>query len=70
MNRYEYYLVDDAEDWFPNAEDGERAPLPVLTCPLSVDLRAEEDVGVFPGVSLGMRLGVLESATSVTKVTQ
>lgn len=69
MNRYErHYLVDDAEDWFPNAVDGDRAPLPVLTCPLSVDLRAEDDVGVFPGVSLGMRLGVLESATGVTNL--
>lgn len=41
--------------------DGERTPLPVLACPLSVDLRVADDVGVFPGVNLGMRLGVVES---------
>jgi len=60
------YLVDDVDDWLPSV-DGERTPLPVLDCPLSVDLRAEDDVGVLPGVSLGMRLGVVESKTRVNK---
>lgn len=59
------YLVEDVvDDWLPpRADDGERTPLPVLDCPLSVDLREGEDdvMGVLPGVSLGMRLGVVES---------
>lgn len=51
--------MDDDNDWFPSV-DGERTPLPVLLCPLSVDLRAVDE-GVLPGVNLGMRLGVVES---------
>lgn len=52
--------MDDVDDWLPSA-DGERTPLPVLGCPLSVDLRATDDAGDLPGVNLGMRLGVVES---------
>lgn len=57
-----YYLEDDDGDWLVSA-DGERTPLPVvLVCPLSVVLRvADVEEGVLPGVSLGMRLGVVES---------
>lgn len=54
------YLVDDVDDWLP-AVDGERVVLPAPDCPFSVVLRAEVDVGVLPGVSLGIRLGVFES---------
>lgn len=43
--------------------DGDRTPLPVLACPLSVDLRVADEV-VLPGVNLGMRLGVFESETN------
>lgn len=59
-----YYLVDDDGDWLASV-DGDRTPLPVvLACPLSVDLRvADVEEGVLPGVSLGMRLGVVESKT-------
>jgi hypothetical protein len=58
-------LEDDDGDWLVSAE-GERTPLPaVLVCPLSVDLRvADVEEGVLPGVSLGMRLGVVESVLS------
>jgi len=56
-----YYLEDDDGDWLVSV-DGERTPLPVvLVCPLSVDLRVADVEGVLPGVSLGMRLGVIES---------
>jgi len=34
-----------------------------VVCPLSVDLRVADVEGVLPGVSLGMRLGVVESKT-------
>lgn len=57
-----FYLVDDVDDWFPIA-DGERTPLPVPVCPLSVDFRVTDTTDVLPGVSLGMRLGVFESKT-------
>lgn len=55
--------MDDDKDWLPIV-DGERTPLLApLVCPLSVDLRADDVVDVLPGVSLGMRLGVVESKT-------
>lgn len=59
-----YYLEDDDGDWLVSVDD-ERTPLPVvLVCPLSVDFRvADVEEGVLPGVSLGMRLGVIESKT-------
>lgn len=41
--------------------DGDLSPLPVLVWPLSVDLRATDDVGVLPDANLGIRLGVVES---------
>lgn len=62
-------LVDDDGDWLASV-DGDRTPLPVvLACPLSVDLRvADVEEGVLPGVSLGMRLGVVESVLSRDKL--
>lgn len=62
------YLVDDDNDWLPRV-DGARTPLLApLVCPLSVDLRADDVVGVLPGVSLGMRLGVVESRTNASYI--
>lgn len=56
------YLLDDVVDWLPLAGERAATPLPVLACPL--DLRAaEDDAAVLPGVSRGMRLGVVESET-------
>lgn len=41
------YLLDDVADWLPSAGERVATTLPVLACPLSVDLRtAENDAGV------------------------
>lgn len=60
--------MDDDEDWLPRV-DGERSPLLApLVCPLSVDLRADDVDDVLPGVSLGMRLGVVESRAHIHRI--